>query len=148
MIVFKELKTCPHGLHQNVEALCDHTVNLYQDNQVVCRALRKMSSKCPALMSEIKDLVPCLHENKIHLDVTYIRNEGNLTDVPSHQRDLDMWFLQQSTQQAFLDLVESTLGLQVCTNPSDDRQSAVAPRFTTPLHCRHSAAFNGLFLDW
>jgi hypothetical protein len=58
MIALKELKACRHGLHQNVEALRGRTVKLYQDNQAVCGALRKMSSKCPALMTEIKDLVP------------------------------------------------------------------------------------------
>jgi hypothetical protein len=56
MIALKELKACRHGLHQNVEALRGRTVKLYQDNQAVCGALRKMSSKCPALMAEIKDL--------------------------------------------------------------------------------------------
>ena len=39
-----------------------------------------MSSKCPALMAEIKDLVHWLHENKIRLDVVYIRSEANLED--------------------------------------------------------------------
>jgi hypothetical protein len=34
-------------------------------------------------MSEIKDLVPWLHENKIRLDVVYIRSEANLADAPS-----------------------------------------------------------------
>jgi hypothetical protein len=62
-----------------------------QPGQAVCGALRKMSSKCPALMAEIKDLVPWLHENKIRLNVVYIRNEANLADAPSHQRGLDMW---------------------------------------------------------
>jgi hypothetical protein len=47
-----------------------------------------------------------------------------------------------------LRLVESTLGSQVCKDPFACRQSAVAPRFATPLHCRHSVAFNGLILDW
>jgi hypothetical protein len=52
-----------------------------QPGQAVCAALRKMSSKCPALMAEIKDLlVPWLHENKIRLDVVYIRSEANLED--------------------------------------------------------------------
>jgi hypothetical protein len=32
MIVLKDLKACRHGLHQNVEALRDRTVKLYQDN--------------------------------------------------------------------------------------------------------------------
>ncbi len=27
-------------------------------------------------------------------------------------------------------------------------ESTVAPRFATPLHCRHSTAFNGFLLDW
>jgi hypothetical protein len=148
MIALKELKACRHGLHQNVEALRGRTVKLYQDNQAVCGALRKMSSKCPALMAEIKDLVPWLHENKIRLDVVYIRSEANLADAPSRQRGLDMWSLQQPTQQELLHLVESTLDSLVCTDPFACRQSAVAPRFATPLHCRHSAAFNGLLLDW
>ena len=45
-------------------------------------------------------------------------------------------------------LVESTLGSQVCTDPFSCRQSAVVPRFVTPLHCRHRAAYNDLLLDW
>ncbi len=94
MIVLKELKACSHGLHQNVETHRDRTVNLYQDNQF-CGALRKMSSKCPVLMSEIMDHVPWFHANKIRLDVVYIRSEANLADAPSRQRVLDMWSLQQ-----------------------------------------------------
>ncbi len=54
-------------------------------------------------MVEIKDLVvPWFHEKKIRLEVVYIRNEGNLSDTPSRQRDLDMWCLHQPTQQEFL----------------------------------------------
>ncbi len=64
IIVLKELKACRYDLHQNVENLRDLTVNLYQDNQTVYGALLKLSSKCPALMTEIKDLVPWFHENK------------------------------------------------------------------------------------
>ncbi len=133
---------------QNVESLCSRTVKLYQDNQSVCGVFHKLSSKCPALMTEIKDLVPWLHENKILLDVVYIRSEANLTDAPSRQRVLDMWSLELPTVQELLHLVQSTLGSPVCTDPSTCRQSAVTPKFATPLHCRHSAAFNGLILDW
>ncbi len=115
-----------------------------QPDQTVCGALRKMSSKCPALMAEIKDLVPWLHENKICLDVVYIRSEVNLADVPSRGLDIS---LQLPTQQDLLHLVESTLGSPVCTDPFAFCQSVVAPKFATPLHCRHSAAFNGLILD-
>jgi hypothetical protein len=64
MIALKDLKACRHDLHQNVETLRVRTVKLYQDNMVVCEALRKMSSKCPVLMTEIKDLVPWLHETR------------------------------------------------------------------------------------
>ena len=45
MIVLKELKTCRHGLYQNVEALRGRTVKFYQDNLAVVGTLRKMSSK-------------------------------------------------------------------------------------------------------
>ena len=58
MISVKELKSCRYSLHQNVDALSGRTVKLYQDNMSVVGALRKMSSKCPELMTEIKGLVP------------------------------------------------------------------------------------------
>ena len=148
MIALKELKAVRHGLHQNLDAIRGRTVKLYQDNMAVVGALRKMSSRCPALMTEIKELVPWLLEHKIRLEVVYIRSEANLADAPSRQRGLDMWSLHLPTQQELLRLVESTLGSKVCTDPFACRQSAVAPRFATPLHCRHSAAFNGLLLDW
>jgi hypothetical protein len=134
-------------LEPNLDVIRGRTVKLYQDNQAVVGALRKMSSRCPALMAEIKELVPWLLEHKIRLDVVYIRSEANLADAPSRQRGLDMWSLDLPTQQELLRLVESTLGSQVCTDPFACRQSAVAPRFATALHCRHSAAFNGLLLD-
>jgi hypothetical protein len=95
-------------------------------------------------MTEIKDLIPLFHENKIHLDVDYILSEANLADVPSRQRGLDMWSLQQPTQQELLHLVESMLDSQVCTDPFACRQSVVTPRFVTPFHCRHISGFNGL----
>jgi hypothetical protein len=59
------------------EALRGRTVKLYQDNQTVCGALRKMSSKC----RDQGPLVPWLHDNKIRLDVVYIRSEANLADA-------------------------------------------------------------------
>ena len=62
MIVLKELKDCRHGLHQNVETLSGRTVILNQDDMSVVGALRKMSSKCPEVMAEIKGRVPWLHE--------------------------------------------------------------------------------------
>ena len=101
---------------------------------------------------EIKNLVPWLHENKIRLDVVYIRNEANLADASLRQRVLDMWSLQLPTQQELLHLVESQSrhwARRSAQIPSlADRESAVTPKFATPLHCRHSAAFNGLLLDW
>ena len=148
MIALKELKACRYGLLQNVEALRHRTVKLYQDNMAVVGALRKMSSKCPEIMAVIKELVPWLHVNKIRLEVVYIRSEANLADAPSRQRGLDMWSLQASTQQELLDKVQTTLGSPICTDPFACRQSTVAPRFATPLHCRQSSAFNGLLLDW
>jgi hypothetical protein len=80
--------------------------------------------------------------------MVYIRSEANLADASSRQWGLDMWSLQQPTQQEILYLVEVTLGTQVCMDPFACRQSSVVPRFATHLHCRHSAAFNGLLLDW
>ena len=121
-------------------ALRDHTVKLYQDNMSLVGALRKMSSKCPELMAEIKGLVPWLHEHKIHLEVVYIHSEANWADETSRQRGLDMWSLQQSTQQDLLHLVEVTLDTQVCTDPFVCRQSTVAPRFAT--FCRLQHVFN------
>ena len=41
-----------------------------------CGCSSQDESKCPALMTEIKDLVPGLHEIKILLEVVYIRSEA------------------------------------------------------------------------
>jgi hypothetical protein len=97
MIALKELKACRHGLHQNFEALRGRSVKLYQDNMTVVGVLHKMSSKCPVLMTEINDLVPWLHENKIRLEVVYIRSEEKLADAQSCQRSLDMWSFHHPT---------------------------------------------------
>ena len=90
-----------------------------------------MSSKYQDVMAEIKKLVPWFHDNKIRLELVYIRSQANLVDAPSRQRGLDMWSLQQSTQQELLDKVEATWGSQVCTDPFACRHSTVAPRFAT-----------------
>ncbi len=57
--------------------------------------------------------------------MVYIRSEANLADASSCQRGLDMWSLQQPTQQELLYLVEVTLGTQVCRTrlPADRTQS-------------------------
>ncbi len=102
IITLKELKTCHHGLYQNVEDVTAPSTSIYQDNMSVVGVLLKMSSKCPELMTEIKGLVPWLYEHKIHLEVVYIHSEANLADVSSRQRGLDMWSLHQSTQQELL----------------------------------------------
>ena len=74
---------CRHGVHQNVEALRGRTVKLYQDNMTVVGTLHKMSFKYPELMVEIKNLIPWLPENKIHLEVVYFHSEANLADAES-----------------------------------------------------------------
>jgi hypothetical protein len=90
-IALKELKACRHGLHQNVEALRGCTVKLYQDNKAVVGAVRKMPSKFPALMAEIKELVPWLLENKIRLDVVLIRSEHPSQCSPAMEQT-PSWF--------------------------------------------------------
>jgi hypothetical protein len=55
MIALKEIKAVRHGLHQNLDAIHGRTVKLYQDNMAVVGALRKMSSRYPALMTDIKE---------------------------------------------------------------------------------------------
>jgi hypothetical protein len=62
-------------LSSECRTLHGHTVKIYQDNMTVVGVFHKISSKCPQLMSEIKELVPCLLENKIHLDVVCIHSE-------------------------------------------------------------------------
>ena len=64
---------------------------------------------------------------------------------------LDAWSSHAQRQSTFPDDVCSycqTFGPQECTDPFVCRQTTVAPRFATPLHCRHSEVFNDLLLDW
>jgi hypothetical protein len=84
----------------------------------VVGALRKMSSRCPASMAEIKELVPWLLEHKIRLEVVYIRSEANLADAPSRQRVDDMWSLHLPThQELLLELGRVNIGLASLHRP-------------------------------
>jgi hypothetical protein len=97
MIALRELKTVRHGLHQNLDDIRGPTVKLYQDNMAVVGALRKMSSRCPALMTEIKELVPWFLEHKIRLEVVYIRSEANLLKMTKPFQLHEMSLLPSNT---------------------------------------------------
>jgi hypothetical protein len=97
MIALRELKTVRHGLHQNLDDIRGRTVKLYQDNMAVVGALRKMSSRCPALMTEIKELVPWFLEHKIRLEVVYIRSEANLLKMAKPFQLYEMSLLPSNT---------------------------------------------------
>ena len=43
MISLKELKPVRHGLHQNLDAIRDRTVKLYQDNLAIWRMLHRVN---------------------------------------------------------------------------------------------------------
>lgn len=63
-------------------------------------------------------------------------------DPASRRRNADLWSLKPHTQNFLLQKVQHHLGQQVDTDPFACPQSAVATRYCTPLHDRHSAGFH------
>ena len=99
-------------------------------------------------MDELYHLVPWLQHHHILLEVLYIRSEHNIVDPESRRRNTDLWSLKPRTQNFLRQQVQHHLGQHVDTDPFACNQSAVAKRYCTPLHDRHSAGFNGLLLNW
>jgi hypothetical protein len=75
----EELKACRHGLHQNVEALRGRAVKLYQGNQApsVERCAKCHPNAQHSWPRSRTSYLAWIHENKIRLDVVYIRSEAN-----------------------------------------------------------------------
>ncbi len=92
-------------------------------------------------MSEIKELDPVLLKNKIHLEVvwsTFVAKQ--IWRMLLRVKMTDMLSLQQSTQQEFLHLTESTtLDSHGCTDPFVWRQRTWVKEPATNLHCRHNS---------
>jgi hypothetical protein len=148
IIALKELKAVQHGLHENLPLIQGKRIRLFQDNTNVVACLTKFSSRSKLLMDELYHIVPWLQKHQISLEVLYIRSEHNIADPASRRRNADLWSLKPRTQNFLLQQVQQHLGQSVDTDPFACHQSAVAARYCTPLHDRHSAGFNGLLLNW
>ena len=141
IIDLKELKVVKHGLQENLPFIQGHRIRLFQDNTNVVACLTKFSSRSKPLMDDLYHLVSWLQEHKISLEVLYIRSEHNITDPASRRRTVDLWSFKTHTQNFLMQQVHQLLGLPVDTDPFACHQSAVAKRYCTPLHDRHSAGF-------
>ena len=141
IIALKELKAVQHGLQENLPFIQGQRIRLFQDNTNVVVCLTKFSSRSKPLMDELYHLVPWLQQHKISLEVLYIRSEHNIANPASRRRNADLWSLKPRTQNFLLQQVYQLLGQPVDTDPFARHQSAVATRYCTPLHDRHSAGF-------
>jgi hypothetical protein len=118
MIALKDLKACCHGLHQNVEALRGRTVKIIQDNMGVVG----VSARCHPSSQNA-----CPKSRVLYLDCTNTRFTWRWSPFAAKQ----IWQMHHRVRGG------STCG--PCSSPHNK---------STCSKSSHSAAFNGLLLDW
>jgi hypothetical protein len=110
-------------------------------NRVECRRENKRTERFSEKSSRYRDSLKSevrLPRDQRHFSYCSLLFVTLVTEVCLISREPNLRFERIST----------TLGSQVCTDPFACRQSAVTPRFATPIHCHHSVDFNFLLLNW
>ena len=93
-ITFKELKAVRLVVESFVTQLAGRKVRLHEDNHAVVAVLTHLTSRSPAMMTEVRKLWQVLDTNDIHLHPRYIRSAANTwADRLSRERDTSDWQL-------------------------------------------------------
>lgn len=77
-ITFKELKAVRLCIESFLPHCCGRTVLLHEDNQSVVSVLTHLTSRSPAMMTELRKLWWLLDHHDIQLRVRYIRSAANV----------------------------------------------------------------------
>ena len=147
-ICVKELKAVKLGLLEHADLLAGRTVRLFQDNQAVVGAMRAFSSSSPAMMVELREIWAILDLHSIRFTIEYIRSELNPADAPSRLSSPALWSFCPRLQAQLLARVRWHCRRPVSLDPFACRQSAVVPRYATPLFDARALAMDGMLLDW
>jgi hypothetical protein len=86
----KELVVVQRDILRFTNELREHTVCLYEDNQVVVVIIKNHTSSSPLVMNELRLLMVLLEQLDIRLVSRYIRNELNPVDFFSRLTDRDV----------------------------------------------------------
>ena len=96
-ITWKELKAVRLSVESFLPLLRGGRVLLHEDNQAVVGVLSNLTSRSPAMMSELRKLWYLLDNNDIWLQPRYIRSAANVwADRLSRELDTDDWLLHPS----------------------------------------------------
>ena len=77
-ITWRELRAVRLFIEANLGRLSGRRLLLHEDNQAVVAIVHSLTSKSPALMQELRDLVRVLDAHDISLRARYIRSEDNV----------------------------------------------------------------------
>lgn len=93
-ITLKELKAVRLAVLSFLRLLRGRRLLLHEDNQAVVSVLTHLTSRSPALMTELRKLWLLLDSNDIHIRTRYIRSAANIwADALSRERDKSDWQL-------------------------------------------------------
>ena len=147
-ITEKELLAVRKGVSMHAEELRGRVVRLWEDNQAVVHILKSKTSRSPALMQELRQLLDLLRELDIVLLPQYIRSALNPSDYFSRLTDRDAWVLRPRLRDQLRRHAERVLETGISLDAFACHQSALVPRYAS-RHSEPSAlAFDGLALDW
>jgi hypothetical protein len=93
-ITFKELKAVRCAVESFLPELKGRRLLLHEDNQSVVGVLTHLTSRSPAMMSELRKLFLLTDENDIRIRTQYIRSAANIwADKLSRETDTSDWQL-------------------------------------------------------
>jgi len=144
-INLKELKTIRLALHAlDAEGIRGQRIQLFTDSQVVLHVVRKMVSRSPELMEELRKLQYILDWKGVQLKLEYIPSAFNVwADQLSRRRSSDDWHLADST----FSLIDKRLGPHTVDRFAGVHNARL-PRYNS-LHADPGAeAVNALSVPW
>jgi ribonuclease HI len=93
-ITFKELKAVRHAISTFLHQLAGRSVRLHEDNQAVVAVLTHLTTRSPAMMTELRKLWWLLDTHSVSIRATYIRSAANVwADRLSRELDSSDWTL-------------------------------------------------------
>lgn len=142
IISHKELRAVRLALERWREELYDRDILVWEDNMNVVSLLSRGTSRSPTLMRELRQVWKFMLDNKMRLQVRYIRSADNKSDYWSRWEDRSAWTLRPSVLHPLLDFVGPTLDPFACA------VTKVVPRFCSQYVEPGALALDGFARSW
>ena len=142
IIAHKELRAVGIALRRWRKELYDKDILVFEDNLNVCSLLSKGTSRSPTLMRELRQIWAFMLDNKMRLQVRYVKSEDNISDYWSRWKDRSAWMLHPETAAPLLRRVTPTLDPFACS------RSWVVRRFCSQFVEDGSLALDGFSVPW